>query len=247
MSELFGLSTLIISGVLLWIWEFRDPAQPIKYRAEFLKDFTAAVLSIASMLAVTYITLPVVNVIVSPAILESPVCLAVLALPLWLRVVIAYVLRDFTFYLMHWVMHASSLLWPTHQWHHSIRHVWWLSGKRTSMTCWFLYRFAPLWFVFLGLPPGIIAAILIHAGIHDNWVHLNIKPKPWMGVIEWVLVTPRYHRIHHYSPEARNLGSILTIFDRLFGTYANPDKFDFDDPDLDFIDGEIRVQTVLGI
>ncbi|MFY8173565.1 sterol desaturase family protein [Planktothrix agardhii] len=247
MELIIGLSTIFVSGALLSIWEIKDPIQRIEYRSQFLKDLIAAILSLASMLIVAYVSLPVVKLIVSPSILESPIWTTILSLPLWIRLIVAYILRDFSFYLMHWAMHASSFLWPAHRWHHSIRHVWWLSGKRTSLTCWLLYRFAPLWFLLLEIPPEIMILSVIHAGIHDNWVHLNVKPRAWMSVIEWVLVTPRYHRIHHYHPEGKNMGSIFTFFDRLFGTYVNPQGFDFNNPELDFIEGEIEVKSVLGI
>ena len=43
---------------------------------------------------------------------------------------------------------------------------------------------------------------------------------------EWILLTPRYHHIHHSrNPEhhGANLGSRPTIWDRLFGTYVDPE------------------------
>jgi sterol desaturase/sphingolipid hydroxylase (fatty acid hydroxylase superfamily) len=42
-------------------------------------------------------------------------------------------------------------------------------------------------------------------------------------------VTPRYHHVHHSkAPEhyRANLASRLTIWDRLFGTYVDPDHVD---------------------
>ena len=42
-----------------------------------------------------------------------------------------------------------------------------------------------------------------------------------------VFVTPRYHHIHHSKAAAHqtaNLGALLTIWDRLFGTYYSPDN-----------------------
>jgi sterol desaturase/sphingolipid hydroxylase (fatty acid hydroxylase superfamily) len=44
-----------------------------------------------------------------------------------------------------------------------------------------------------------------------------------LGPLEWVLNTPRHHRVHHASNEAcldTNYGSVLIIFDRIFGTFA---------------------------
>jgi sterol desaturase/sphingolipid hydroxylase (fatty acid hydroxylase superfamily) len=44
--------------------------------------------------------------------------------------------------------------------------------------------------------------------------------------LEWVFVTPRYHHVHHGDDPAlymRNFGVVFTFWDRLFGTYANPE------------------------
>jgi sterol desaturase/sphingolipid hydroxylase (fatty acid hydroxylase superfamily) len=67
--------------------------------------------------------------------------------------------------------------------------------------------------------------------------------------LEWVFVTPRYHHIHHNgNPQhyTANFGNLLTIWDRLFGTYANPEKVD---PILQFGIGEKEnpIRVVLGI
>jgi sterol desaturase/sphingolipid hydroxylase (fatty acid hydroxylase superfamily) len=45
-----------------------------------------------------------------------------------------------------------------------------------------------------------------------------------LGPVEWILITPDYHRIHHGARgyARRNLGFVFTIWDRIFGTYVNP-------------------------
>ncbi|MBS0176222.1 MAG: sterol desaturase family protein, partial [Nitrospira sp.] len=58
-----------------------------------------------------------------------------------------------------------------------------------------------------------------------NWMHLNVTwNSAWLGR---VFVTPRSHHIHHSRAPAhqmKNLGALLTIWDRLFGTYYDPDQ-----------------------
>jgi sterol desaturase/sphingolipid hydroxylase (fatty acid hydroxylase superfamily) len=46
-----------------------------------------------------------------------------------------------------------------------------------------------------------------------------------MKFIEWFYVTPRVHSIHHAETGSvtKNLGALLTVFDRIFGTYVDPD------------------------
>ena len=45
-----------------------------------------------------------------------------------------------------------------------------------------------------------------------------------LGPLEWILNTPAHHRVHHACNEAcldKNYGSVLILFDRLFGTFAS--------------------------
>jgi sterol desaturase/sphingolipid hydroxylase (fatty acid hydroxylase superfamily) len=54
------------------------------------------------------------------------------------------------------------------------------------------------------------------------WQHANVDVDT--RLLEWVVVTPRYHRIHHAfdGVEPRNLANVFTWWDRLLGTYADP-------------------------
>jgi sterol desaturase/sphingolipid hydroxylase (fatty acid hydroxylase superfamily) len=108
--------------------------------------------------------------------------------------------------------------------HHSIQELWWLSGSRTSATHLFLFAVPQVFlgYFLLELAP-FEAGIAFSAGVVVNiWIHSNI----WvdLGLLERVLVTPNYHRIHHGSRglSSKNLGFILTVWDRMFGTYADP-------------------------
>jgi len=69
-----------------------------------------------------------------------------------------------------------------------------------------------------------LAIALLHI-FQNDWMHLNVSWRlKWM---EWLLVTPRYHHVHHSSnPEhyLANLGILFTVWDRLFETYVNPDE-----------------------
>jgi sterol desaturase/sphingolipid hydroxylase (fatty acid hydroxylase superfamily) len=54
-----------------------------------------------------------------------------------------------------------------------------------------------------------------HSKINSNWGFIG----------KYILVAPASHRVHHSNnPEhyGKNLGSILIIWDRIFGTYYQP-------------------------
>jgi sterol desaturase/sphingolipid hydroxylase (fatty acid hydroxylase superfamily) len=108
--------------------------------------------------------------------------------------------------------------------HHSIPEIWWLAGSRTSLLHLLLFAIPQ---VFIGnyllhlTPLG--TGIAFSLGIFVNlWIHTNL----WvdLGPLEPFLVTPNYHRIHHGGKglSSRNMGFVLTVWDRLFGTYLSP-------------------------
>jgi len=67
--------------------------------------------------------------------------------------------------------------------------------------------------------------------------------------LEWIFVTPRYHHIHHsIDPDyyMANMSNLLSIWDRLFGTYINPDRVQADFS-FGIIDNENPIRLVLGV
>ena len=72
----------------------------------------------------------------------------------------------------------------------------------------------------LGVPPEVINII---APVHlflQFWYHTQHIPK--MGVLEYLIITPSQHRVHHaINPEYldKNLGQIFPWWDRMFGTF----------------------------
>jgi sterol desaturase/sphingolipid hydroxylase (fatty acid hydroxylase superfamily) len=140
------------------------------------------------------------------------------------KIFLGLIFADFSLYWVHRGMHWNGLLWRTHVFHHSIEHLWWLSGSRTSITHLFLFALPQvvIAYVILRLSPQE-AGIAFSIGVFVNiWIHTNL----WvdLGPLEWLFITPNYHRLHHGSRDLlrTNLGFIFTVWDRMFGTYADP-------------------------
>jgi sterol desaturase/sphingolipid hydroxylase (fatty acid hydroxylase superfamily) len=57
--------------------------------------------------------------------------------------------------------------------------------------------------------------------------HANIKlPKSLDGAIQWILVSPNMHKVHHHyllPTTDTNYGNIFSIWDRLLGTFVKKD------------------------
>lgn len=144
--------------------------------------------------------------------------------PLVVRVLLATLLTDFLNYWVHYFMHRSDLYWRTHLFHHQVQNLYWFSGLRSS-----LGHYAS--FILTRVTVGVLLfqlsslelLVYFSVGIITNFYqHTNSRLNhPW---IELILVTPRIHRMHHatFGRRMKNLGTIFSFWDRLFGTYVDP-------------------------
>lgn len=142
----------------------------------------------------------------------------------WLYWTLLILLEDFVFYWLHRFDHFCRLFWAVHVTHHSSEEFNLTTGFRSSVfqpMYRFLY-FIPL--AWLGFRPEDILLTYSATQIWGILVHTQFIKK--LGILEWVLVTPSHHRVHHASNLQyldRNMGMLLIIWDRLFGTFAEED------------------------
>jgi sterol desaturase/sphingolipid hydroxylase (fatty acid hydroxylase superfamily) len=169
-------------------------------------------------------------------------------LPLAPRVVLYFVLADFGHYWIHRLTH-TKYLWRVHKWHHSPTYMYWLGGVRTTVPDFFMVNIPyVLAYSVLWISPWWMAnAMAVQSILQNDWMHMNVTWRSrWL---EWIIVTPRYHHIHHSdNPEhyGKNMASLFTIWDRLFGTYLDPEKVD---KNLSFGTGETNhpARLVVGV
>jgi len=135
--------------------------------------------------------------------------------------VVLVVTQDFLYWVLHYTGHYCRLFWAMHVTHHSSEHFNLTTGFRSTV-------FEPLYRVFFYLPLAlmgfnaidILFAYLI-TQLYGNIVHTQYRvrlPK-WYG---WIFVTPSHHRVHHASNIPyldKNMGMMLIIWDRMFGTF----------------------------
>jgi sterol desaturase/sphingolipid hydroxylase (fatty acid hydroxylase superfamily) len=231
-------------GAILWLWEIQDPLRPIEYKSEFIKELRVVLIAFFNTINVYFIWQMLTKVLISPAVIES---MGFLSLPLWMRFITAYVLKELLYYIIHRLQHANKYLWLTHKLHHSSQSIWWLVAQRLSFSSAILYILPSIWFSLLGIPLEVMTIVSLHAAFQDNWIHLNVKSQPWMKILEWIFVTPRFHGLHHYDMEGKNLGDVLTVFDRVFGTYLDPDTYDLDENQSASDNEPITLRMIVGI
>ncbi|WP_317046129.1 sterol desaturase family protein [Aureicoccus marinus] len=139
----------------------------------------------------------------------------------WYVWVIAFIALDFAGYWNHRLSHHINILWNQHVVHHSSEEFNLACALRQSISN--VIGYFPLLLLpaaLLGVPAEVIAILAPLHLFAQFWYHTQHIGK--MGWLEWVIVTPSQHRVHHaINPEYidKNLGQIFCVWDRLFGTF----------------------------
>jgi sterol desaturase/sphingolipid hydroxylase (fatty acid hydroxylase superfamily) len=152
--------------------------------------------------------------------------LAGLGWPLWVQVLVGILVLDFCVgYLSHRTMHMWPPMWRFHRVHHSDDFVDVTTTYRTHPveTVWrFLFAIIPIWV--LGLPATALVIQRLLQATNGVIEHANIRLWPSLDrVLSLVWVTPNVHKVHHsrrISETDSNYANLLTLYDRLLGTYT---------------------------
>ena len=143
----------------------------------------------------------------------------------WLILLLA---EDFLYYWLHRFDHEIRFFWATHVTHHSSEKLNFSVGFRSSVFQP-LYRFIyfiPL--VLMGFKSLDIVFMYSLTQIYGILVHtqyINKMPR-WF---EAIFVSPAHHRVHHASNIRyldRNMGMVLIVWDKFFGTFQEELKED---------------------
>ena len=144
--------------------------------------------------------------------------------PVWLQVLELMLLADLVQYWVHRTFHRLPWLWRFHAIHHSIREMDWLAGSRLHLGDVVVTRALVVLPAFvLGFAEPALYAWLVIIALHGVLNHVNLRFR--FGLLERLLVTPRFHHWHHaVSPPDRNFAVHFPWLDRLFGTHYLPDN-----------------------
>ncbi len=133
---------------------------------------------------------------------------------------VAIVGWDAIYYWNHRFNHESRWLWAMHVVHHS--------SERYNLSTALRQPVAEG--LTMSVPYGLLALAGVRPSVIENARALNLIYQFWIhteavqsiGRLESVLNTPSHHRVHHGVNRQyldRNHGSILILWDRLFGTF----------------------------
>ena len=135
--------------------------------------------------------------------------------------IIAFIALDFAGYWGHRINHVYNIFWNNHIIHHSSEEFNLACALRQSIS-----EIVKVFTIFLlpaallGVPTQVIAIVAPIQLFAQFWYHTQHIHK--MGFLEYIIVTPSHHRIHHaINPEYidKNYSQIFIIWDKLFGTF----------------------------
>jgi sterol desaturase/sphingolipid hydroxylase (fatty acid hydroxylase superfamily) len=135
----------------------------------------------------------------------------------WVILIIA---EDFMYYWLHRVDHYCRLFWAVHVTHHSSEEFNLTVGFRSSV-------FQPLYRFIYFIPLSLcgfrgIDIMFMYAATQIFGILVHTQSINKMGFLEYIIVTPSHHRVHHGSNVKyldKNMGMLLIIWDKLFGTF----------------------------
>ena len=143
-----------------------------------------------------------------------------LPMPRALRVLLGFLLLDYTLFLWHWINHRSPFLWRFHAVHHIDRDLDSTTGLRFHFgELAMAAGFRALQVVLLGADRGTLRLWQQMLVLSVVFHHSNLElPCETERLLNAIVVTPRMHGIHHSTrgdETNANFSSLLSCWDRL--------------------------------
>lgn len=225
LSPIFKLAVVVVILGGFSLVESMRPAVALNYPNRWHHAGINLTLTLFTMIITLVFGIAVVGVTEWVAVSRFGL-LQQLDLPLWLELLIALVVLDFVAqYLAHVLLHKLPWMWRVHIIHHSDTRVDATTGTRHHPLD-FITRevFALFAVALLGMPLAFYALYRLLTIPFTYFIHANIAlPESLDRWLSLVFVTPNMHKYHHHVElpwTDSNYGGVLSIWDRLFGTFT---------------------------
>lgn len=139
----------------------------------------------------------------------------------WPAILITFIYLDFAGYWKHRLEHTVNYFWNHHIVHHSSEEYNLPCALRQSISeiisigIFFIFPLA-----LIGVPTEVLAIVSPIHLFAQFWYHTKFIGR--LGFLEYFMVTPSHHRVHHaINPQYidKNYSQIFIIWDKLFGTF----------------------------
>ena len=135
------------------------------------------------------------------------------------------VILDFVAYWLHRGQHQINVWWALHSLHHSQRQMTFWSDNRNHLLDVVLTDVAfALVALLIGVPPAQFVTLVVAGRVIESLSHANLRVS-FGRIGEYLLVSPRFHRVHHaigLGHEGRacgcNFAVLFPVWDVLFRT-----------------------------
>lgn len=132
------------------------------------------------------------------------------------------VILDFGEYWRHRFQHRFAWWWALHSIHHAQRQMTFWTDDRNHILDEII---AALWFgtiaLLIGVPPAQFPLLVLISRLAESLSHANVKLS-FGSVGERLLVSPRFHRLHHgilsVAEMGKNYAVLFPVWDWIFGT-----------------------------
>ena len=159
---------------------------------------------------------------------KSLVIVDISNLPMWLQLVVFFIILDFVQWFTHIMLHKFSFLWQFHKVHHSVKEMGFAAHLRYHWMENILYKPLKTFGVMIlgGFEPEQAFIVHFFAIAIGHLNHANIKIT-W-GPLKYVFNNPVMHLYHHayVLPEGKygiNYGISLSLWDYIFKTNYIPE------------------------
>jgi len=225
---LIGISLFFFILELLQPWR-KDQA---KFRKDFWLDafymfFNFFIFSLIIYNAASEVLVEIFKDTLQSVGIKNLVAIKIQSWPVYLQLLILFVLRDFIQWWVHRLLHKSDFLWQFHQVHHSVKEMGFAAHLRYHWMETVVYRtleYIPLAMIGFGVDDFFVVHIFALASGHFN--HSNIRLP--IGYFKYIFNNPEMHIWHHSKklPKDRrsgvNFALTLSIWDYLFNTAYIP-------------------------
>lgn len=226
---------LIGLSLLVWVLEILLPwrrKQKI-FRKDFWLDafyilFNFFLFSLIGYNAVSNVGVQLFSDFLNLWGIENIVAVEVQNFPVWVQLLIMFVVADFIQWNVHRQLHKRSWLWEFHKVHHSVKEMGFAAQFRFHFMETIIYKtvqYIPLAMIGFGIQEFFVVHMLAVLIGHVN--HANLG---WSyGALGYVFNNPKMHIWHHARelPEGfssgMNFGISLSLWDYLFGTAHVPE------------------------
>jgi sterol desaturase/sphingolipid hydroxylase (fatty acid hydroxylase superfamily) len=221
---------LLVGGMLLlWTIEGVIPLLALKYRKNKWRH-AGINFSFTVMHLIIHTGFALVIVLLSDASKQNGFGISQwLNLSIFWTIIISFLILDFFGgWLVHLVQHKTRFLWRFHVVHHSDNNVDVTTGLRHHPVESVLRGvFFLAGVIVAGAPMYAVMIFQTLLVLATQFTHANINLPRWLDIpLSYVIVSPNMHKVHHHWQQPytdSNYGAVLSIWDRLFGTFEKLD------------------------